>query len=487
MDSTGDGVGDLAGITSRLDYVAGLGVDAIWLSPYFTSPMVDGGYDVVDHCAVDPRLGTLADFDALVARAHGLGLQVMIDQVLNHTSEDHAWFQAALAGDDAMAARYLFRDPKPDGTAPNNWISMFGPPAWSWAHTRRQYYFHQFLTCQPSLNLRHPDVQRAHREQIAVWRDRGVDGFRFDAVTAYLWDETLADNPPASAAVQAKVAGEVFNPYTYQDHLYDMLPGNGAAFADNLRDWAGRGAWLMGEISSGNKSYELAMDFTVKGRLDAAYTTDLPAGLASAPTIAELLSRADPHRIVAWLSSHDQPRHGSGDAQQAVFLAAIMAVLPGPWLIYQGEELGLPQPELTKAEVTDPFDLAFWPDGPGREGARVPMPWEADAPQFGFTEATPWLPMRWDAAHIKAAQAVGGVTDSYRRLINLRRALGWDEGQVTDRTHGKDWLRLAIATEKGPLNAWFAWPDADCERPDAPGAVFEMGAKGGYRMAIWPA
>ena len=461
QDTTGTGIGDLRGVAQRLDHVASLGVDAIWVSPHYLSPWVDGGYDVTDHMKVEPRLGTLADFDALVARAHALGLRVTIDQVLNHTSDTHAWFRAARAGDDAMAERYLFRDPKPDGTPPNNWLSQFGIPGWSWVHTRRQYYFHQFLACQPSLNLRHPDVQAAHAAQIAFWRGRGVEGFRFDAVTSYLWDESLADNPPASREVQARVAGDTFMTYTYQDHQHDMLPGDGAAYAERLRGWAGADAWLIGEVTSGNQSYELAMEFAAKGRLDAAYTTDLPEGRGAPGAVAGMLSRADPARIVGWLSSHDQPRHGTGSLHDACLRAAVMAFLPGPWLIYQGEEFGLAQPELSEAEVTDPLDLLYWPDGPGREGSRVPMPWDAGAPGYGFTTGTPWLPMRWDRDALRAAQAPGGVADTYRDLLRLRRAHGWDRGRVVSVEHTGIRLEMVIETPQGRYRGNFVFGDGD--------------------------
>ena len=418
FDSDGDGVGDLCGITQKLDHIAQLGVDAVWLSPFYVSAWKDGGYDVIDHSAVDPMLGTMEDFDALVVRAHELGLKVMIDQVLNHTSCDHPWFQAALDGDSACAERYLFRPAKPDGTPPNNWLSQFGLPGWEWAHQREEYYFHQFLACQPSLNLRNPAVQQSHAEQIAMWSGRGVDGFRFDAVTSYLWDESLSDNPPASPEVREKVSGNAASPYTYQDHQFDMLPGDGAAYMEKLREWVGDDAYIIGENTSGNKSLELAMSFAGPGRLNACYTTDLPEQRGSPQAVLDMIEHTDLQRLLGWLSSHDQPRHLADNrhaSEQAEIYAAMMAFLPGPWLVYQGEELGLVQPDLQKDEVTDPLDLNFWPDGPGREGARVPIPWNDDAPNFGFSEAAPWLPMRWEKAGEKRAE----TARQYRNLIEF--------------------------------------------------------------------
>jgi len=447
QDTTGSGVGDLQGIIRRLDHVAGLGVDAIWLSPIYVSPMVDGGYDVVDHTAIDPRFGTMADFEALIEKAHGLGLHVYLDQVLNHTSDQAPWFQAAIDGDDEKADYYLWRDPRPDGGPPNNWLAQFGLPAWKWNHKRRQYYFHQFLPEQPSLNLRCGSVQNLIAAQMKGWRDLGVDGFRFDVVTAFLWDESLKDNPPATPEVHRKVAGEVFNPYTYQDHVYDMLPGDGATYAENLRKWAGDDAYLFGENTSGNSSIELAMAFTEPGRLDSVYTTDLPENRGNPATVKDMVDRSDSlQRIAGWLSSHDQPRHGRGDASDPV-LALQMAFLPGPWIIYQGEEYGLPQPDLAREDVSDPLDLLYWPDGPGREGARVPMPWDAVADGYAFTAGTPWLPMNWDRADLQRAQAQ--LSPFYRQIVGLRRDLGWGTAKVTECTVIGDLLDLTICATNG--------------------------------------
>ncbi|WP_157937647.1 alpha-amylase family glycosyl hydrolase [Oceaniglobus roseus] len=482
-------MGDLNGVTEQLDHVASLGVDAIWLAPHYVSPWADGGYDVADHRAVEPRLGTLADFDRLVARAHELGLRVIVDQVLNHTSCEHPWFVAALDGDDAMAERYLFLDPKPDGTPPNNWLSFFGTPGWTWSHRRRQYFFHQFLACQPSLDLRHPQVQEAHRDQIRYWRDRGVDGFRFDAVTSYLWDESLADNPPATPEVKARVQGPDFSPYTWQDHVHDMLPGDGADYAQKLRDWAGEDAWLLGEIGTGNKSFEICMSFSAPGRLDAAYSTDLPESHGAPAVVARAVDQTDLQRFAHWMSCHDQPRHNrSGTPEEARFFALLMAVLPGPWILYQGEEWGLPQPELLKEEITDPYDLLYWPNHPGREGPRVPMPWDPDAGNFGFTDGTPWLPMRWQPGPLRQAQQEDGVAATYRRLIALRREMGWAAAAMEKCDHGEDWLELCLLGEQGRFRAWFGYgPEADAPAIDDDALCFALKGNGDaeWRAAVW--
>ncbi|UWQ18976.1 alpha-amylase family glycosyl hydrolase [Jannaschia sp. M317] len=427
-DTTGSGTGDLNGITSKLEFVADLGVDAIWLSPFYPSPMKDGGYDIADHMEVHPALGTLGDFDHLVARAHDLGVRVMIDQVFNHTSTEAPWFKRSVARDPVYDDYYVWADPKPDGTQPNNWLSQFGPPAWTWNHKRRQYYFHNFTSDQPSLNLRNADVQAELKQIMQFWRDRGVDGFRIDAVTSLLFDPSLKDNPPATPEVRDKVSGENFVPYTYQDHAHDILPGDGVDYIQNLRDWAGEGAFLIGEVTSGNKSVDLACRLVADGGMSAAYTTDLPEKKATAAAYADILDRSDdPGHLGWWLSSHDQTRHlgkaGDGSAREARFFALLLATAPGSVLIYQGEELGLVQPALPKAAVTDPLDLLYWPDGPGREGARVPYPW-AEGGNRGFTTGAPWLPMDWPEGISASVQHIdkGSVLNFYRDALAFRRA-----------------------------------------------------------------
>ena len=488
-DTTGTGTGDLDGIRQKLDHVAELGADAIWLSPFYPSPFADGGYDIADHRQVHPALGTLDDFDRLVARAHELGLQVMIDQVFNHTSDEAPWFQRAILGDPDYADYYVWADPKPDGTAPNNWLSQFGPPAWTWNHKRRQYYLHNFTARQPSLNLRSEAVQEELAEVMAFWQDRGVDGFRIDAVTSFLFEPSLKDNPPASDAVQEAAAGETFVPYTYQDHVHDILPGDGLPFVDNLRRWAGEEAFILGEVTSGNQSVELASKLTEPGRLDAAYTTDLPENSASAAAYADILDRAaDPTRIGWWLSSHDQPRHagkaGDGSERDVRFLALVLAMSPGPVILYQGEELGLRQPHLPKSAVTDPLDLLYWPDGPGREGARVPIPW-AEGEDRGFSIAAPWLPMDWPAGISAAVQRLGqdSVLSFYGRALAFRRER---MGGMDLRNWSREGQTITLDYLAGRVVLNFGGEDVEArDDPDLASAPMEGGTLPGRTGAVW--
>ena len=234
-DSNGDGVGDLPGITSKLTYVAELGVDAIWISPFFRSPMKDFGYDVSDYRDVDPIFGSLEDFDELIRQDHALGLKVIIDQVLSHTSDQHAWFKASRdSRDNPKADWYVWADARADGSPPNNWLSVFGGSAWRWDTRRRQYYLHSFLAEQADLNFHHPEVQDALLEEVRFWCKRGVDGFRFDACNHHFHDQALRNNPPAVQQNVSTVRAD--NPYAMQMHWYDKSQPENLDFLERLRE-----------------------------------------------------------------------------------------------------------------------------------------------------------------------------------------------------------------------------------------------------------
>lgn len=437
QDSTGNGEGDLRGITNRLPHVARLGVDAIWLSPFFTSPQCDGGYDVKNHVEVDPRFGTMGDFDALVARAHDLDLLVMIDQVFNHTSEQHPWFKKSLERDPEFEDFYVWADAKADGNPPSNWIAYFGHPAWRWHAQRKQYCLHQFLPCQPGLNHRNSKVCEALQRISSFWRARGVDGFRFDAVTSFFYDLEFRDNPPSGEA-GALIPGPSNNPFTMQCHEFDMLPDDCAAFTRDLRRWCGSDTYLLGEINQGLQSIEILEKFTGPNRLDSAYTIDLPERGLTGSVIDDVLKRLAASGPMAWwLSSHDQPRHvtrdGDGSVRDARMMVALLHALPGPVLVYQGEELGMVQPHVPRDALKDPFDLAYWPDPPGRDGARTPMVWDGGATGCGFTKSSdPWLPITLPPGGCASRQwnDPGSVLRFYQTIIALRKSLDLANGAI---------------------------------------------------------
>ena len=253
LDTDGDGVGDLPGILARLDYIAALGVDAIWISPFFKSPMADFGYDIADYRDVDPLFGTLDDFDRLLEKAHALGLKVMIDQVLSHCSDQHAWFRESRASrDNPKADWFVWADAKPDGSPPNNWLSLFGGVAWQWEPRRGQYYLHNFLPSQPDLNFHNPEVQAATLDNVKFWLDRGVDGLRLDAINFCFHDTLLRDNPPKPKDKRVGRGFSPDNPYAYQYHWYNNTRPENLPFLESLRALLDRypGATTLGEISS---------------------------------------------------------------------------------------------------------------------------------------------------------------------------------------------------------------------------------------------
>ncbi|MBU2487425.1 MAG: alpha-glucosidase, partial [Alphaproteobacteria bacterium] len=283
QDTSGDGIGDIRGIIERLDHIASLGVDAIWLSPFFKSPMADFGYDVSDYCDVDPMFGTLSDFDELVELAHAKGIRIIIDQVISHSSDQHPWFRESRSSrDNAKADWYVWADPKPDGTAPNNWLSIFGGPAWEWDSTRRQYYMHNFLASQPDLNFHNSDLQNAILDTVKFWLDRGVDGFRLDTVNFYVHDKLLRDNPPLSLSTEdgnfMGVDAPDTNPYGFQDHLYDKSQPENIVFLQRLRALLDQyeGRTTVGEVGDGRRSLKTVAAYTNGGdKLHMCYTFDM--------------------------------------------------------------------------------------------------------------------------------------------------------------------------------------------------------------------
>ncbi|MBQ0958204.1 DUF3459 domain-containing protein [Ideonella sp. 4Y11] len=491
-DANGDGIGDLPGLIERLPYIASLGVDGLWVSPFFPSPMRDFGYDVSDHCGVDPRFGTLADVDRLVAEAHRLGLKLLIDQVWSHTAAEHPWFQASRASREGpLADWYVWADPKPDGSPPTNWQSWMGGPAWRWEARRRQYHLHQFLPQMPDLNFHCPAVQDAVLEIARFWLERGVDGFRLDTANLYAHDPLLRDNPPAEPGQRGD------SPVLMQRHLHTMDQPESLAFLRRLRPVLNSypDRFTVGEIG-GPEPLATMQAYTGSG--DALHTAYSFAFLGERPDAADVA-----RQLAAWddsagwpswaFSNHDVPRvatrwgdggaagfgfGGAGAASArpgagALTWMALLIALRGTVFIYQGEELGLPQSQVPPELMQDPYGLANWPLLPGRDGCRTPMPWVHDAPQAGFSSARPWLPV--DPAH--AALAVDlqhadprSMLQYTRALIALRRRepalrvgssrVRWAEGEV-------------LVLQRG-------------ESPDAVLVVFNLGARPAPLPAMSP-
>ncbi|KRE09951.1 alpha-amylase [Bosea sp. Root381] len=431
QDANGDGIGDLKGITQRLDYLGGLGIDAIWISPIYPSPMADFGYDVADHCDVDPRFGTLADFDELLAQAHARGLKVLLDFVPNHTSDRHAWFAESRSSRDAAKRDwYLWCDPAPNGGPPNNWISDFGGSAWAWDETSGQYYYHAFLKEQPDLNWRNPAVQAAMYEVMRFWFDRGVDGFRIDVLWHLIKAADFPDNPPNPAYRPAM--GEMHR--VLQLHSTDQpevhaLAAEMRAIADSYGIAGLCERVLLGEIylpidplmhyyGQEHAGVHLPLNFLlIDAPWQAGALADLIAGYEAA-----LPPAAWPNWV---LGNHDRPRIARklGEAKARI-AAMLLLTLRGTPTLYYGDELGLNDAKIPPSQVQDPRELREPGLGLGRDPVRSPMPWDGSE-NAGFSTAPPWLPLNADCHLRNVAEMTGeraSILALYRRLLAVRRA-----------------------------------------------------------------
>jgi alpha-glucosidase len=439
QDHNGDGVGDLVGIAQRLEYVADLGVDAVWLSPFFTSPMRDFGYDVSNYRDVDPIFGTLSDFDQLLDKAHTLGLRVIIDQVISHSSDRHAWFEESRQSrTNAKADWYVWSDPKPDGTPPNNWLSIFGGSAWTWDGRRKQYYLHNFLASQPDLNFHNKDVQDTLLDEMRFWLDRGVDGFRLDTVNFYFCDAQLRSNPPIKPEdYNASTAPDV-NPYNLQDHIYDKSQLENVVFVERIRALLDEypGATSVGEIGDAQRQLDLMAEYTEGDkRLHMAYTFDFLGGDFSTEHFQTSIETVEAKAADGWtcyaFSNHDVARHVSRwskhgqESQFARLSAMLLMCMRGSICLYQGEELGLTEADIAFDDLVDPYGKEFWPNYKGRDGCRTPMVWQAASHLGAFTTAEKaWLPVPSD--HLGRAVDVqehepDSTLQFYRAFLNFRR------------------------------------------------------------------
>ncbi|MFN7223540.1 MAG: alpha-amylase family glycosyl hydrolase [Paracoccaceae bacterium] len=469
QDSNGDGIGDLRGITERLDHIASLGADAIWISPFFTSPMKDFGYDVSDYCDVDPMFGTLADFDALMARARDLGLKVMIDLVLSHTSDAHPWFRESRKDrTNARADWYVWADPKGDGTPPNNWLSIFGGSAWHWDSRREQYYLHNFLTSQPDLNFHCDAVQDALLDVVRFWLERGVNGFRLDTINFYIADKYLRDNPPLPKALRNDTIAPGVNPYNHQLHLFDKNQPENLEFLKKFRAVLNPyNAAAVGEVGDAQRGLEIMAEYTSGGdKVQMCYPFEMlqPKRL-TATLLEDTFARMNAVAPDAWpcwaYSNHDTVRHitrwGLPDAAARTYTVLLMC-LRGSLCLYQGEELGLPEAEIAFDELQDPYGIEFWPEFKGRDGCRTPMTWVADNANGGFTTGNPWLPVK--ASHLNRAVAAqhsdpASMLNHYRRALAFRRAHGALRfGDMTDVTADGDLVTFRRTGEEDILCAF---------------------------------
>ncbi len=446
FDSNGDGEGDLPGITQKLQYVADLGVDAIWLSPFYTSPNKDGGYDVADPRDVDPRFGNLADAKLMINKAHDLGLKVLVDIVPNHFSSEHEWFKAALiAGPGSKEReRFHFYDAKVDGTPPNNWISLFGGPAWTQV-ADGQYYLHLFDSSQPDLNWENPEVDADFKETISFWVKMGADGFRIDVAHGLAKENILTDHHDPkglSDALRIDVDMEI----SKRESLLASVPYfDRAGVHEIYRSWrkhfdsfekpimAVAEAWVHPPVNG--------VAYVRPDELHQIFNFDLLIAPFEANTLFRLISNTmnmlkDVGAYPTWaISNHDSPRAASrlGD-EQARALALFLFALPGSCYVYNGQELGLPDAELADSDRQDPSFLRTNGETKGRDGARVPMPWSGQVTPFGFSTGKPWLPVptNWNdlTVEIQSSNSESSLS-LYKSALSLRGKLFGDANDFT--------------------------------------------------------
>lgn len=418
-DTTGNGLGDLRGITSHLNYLADLGIDAIWLSPFYPTPDADFGYDISDHTAVDERFGTLDDFDELVTEAHRRGIRIVLDLVLNHTSDQHPWFQTSRANrDNPKTDWYIWHD-----TKPNNWQSVFGGKAWTYVPERDQYYYHMFLQEQPDVNWRNPDVYQAQMDVVRFWLERRVDGFRLDVFNVYFKDEQLRENP-------RKMGRRAFE---RQHHIYDGDQPELIPLLEELRTLLNEypERYAVGETFFATS--QKILDYNGPNKLHAAFNFDF---LWSRYKPELFLNAIENWEKIAeetgiWpnyaLSNHDVPRpatryaNGEDDARTKLVMAMLLTLRGTPFL-YFGEEIGMRDISLRRNEIMDPPGKKYWPFNKGRDGCRSPMQWDASS-HAGFTDGKPWLPVHSNYAQRNVAAQSDDPNSIFhftRKLITLR-------------------------------------------------------------------
>ena len=421
-DGNGDGQGDFPGLISKLDYIKSLGMDAVWLSPIHPSPNRDWGYDVSDYENVHPDYGTLDDFQRLIEAAHARGLKIILDEVLAHTSDEHAWFAASRDGDVPKRDWYVWAPPRDDGTVPNNWLSVFGGPAWSYQPARRAYYHHKILRQQPKLNWLNAQAREAALSVLDLWLERGVDGFRLDVANAFLHDTQLRDNPAIPA--EARAAVEWSAAANMQRHIHDSNLEENRAVLDVIRRRVDTfdDRFVFGEFS---EEFERSGCYLPSDKgLHAGYNFALLVAMDASAVRAHLetLARFPDHWPAISFSNHDvirtATRFGPGSAK---VMLALLCALRGTILLYQGEELGLPEVELRRDQLRDPVGDVYYPLFKGRDGCRTPMPWDSAQPHLGFTTGSPWLPLGPEHRALAVSEQDQVPTSSLNLLRGLLR------------------------------------------------------------------
>lgn len=455
QDSNNDGIGDLKGIINRIDYIKSLGVDAIWISPFFKSPMKDFGYDISDYRDIDPIFGDLNDFDALIEQAHARDIKIIIDQVLSHTSDQHQWFLDSRENTtNDKSDWYVWAESKEDGTAPNNWLSIFGGGAWQWEPRRGQYYLHNFFTEQPDLNFHNPDVRKAVLDNVEFWLKKGVDGFRLDAINFCYHDAQLRDNP---AKPKEKRQGRGFsedNPYAFQYHYYNNTQPENIEFMRDIRALLNKypGAVSLGEISSEDSLATMAQYTQGDDKLHMGYSFELLTDDYSSEYIRTTVQTLEQQMTEGWpcwaFSNHDVERvasrwsdNGEINPAQCKMLTALLASLRGSVCMYQGEELGLGEANVAFEDLQDPYGITFWPNFKGRDGCRTPIPWENEQVDYaGFSENKPWLPV--DTAH--KSQSVAEQNSDKNSILNAyREFMAWRKTQAVMITGDIEFIQTA--------------------------------------------
>ena len=455
MDSNGDGIGDLRGIADRLDYLKWLGVDALWLSPIFPSPMADFGYDISDYSNVEPIFGTLADFDDLLAKAHGQGIKIVLDFVPNHTSNMHRWFlESRSSRDNPKRDWYIWRDAKADGSPPNNWLAYFGGPSWTWDETTQQYYLHSFLPEQPDLNWRNPEVKRAMFDAILFWLERGVDGFRIDVIDRMIKDEALRDNPLDPNWVEGNNPAHRFQRLYSENRpgIHELI----GEFREVFDEYENR-------VSIGEIAYSL--DPSLITGYYGAGTQEFGTELHLPFNFALIMLKWEANAVRAFvdgyeaatpaygwpnyvLGNHDQTRVatriGSAQARAA---AMLLLTLRGTPFIYYGDELGMRDVDIAPELYQDPQGINL---GISRDPERTPMQWDS-SPHAGFSEGSvaTWLPLAPDyqTSNVEAEKAdPRSMLTLYKRLIELRRS---DEALVLGAYQSLDAPEGVFAYERG--------------------------------------